>query len=783
MNERTLHVLEFNKVIDLLMEETASSVGKEAVQKLTPQTDMEIVQRLQNETDEALHVLRLDKPVPFSQVYDITESLKRSRIGSMLDTTECLQIAQTIYTGRNVKGFIEKFEEDLPLLKEMVEEITPLKFLEKEIKSKIDDHGDVVDDASSKLKGIRQTIRTYESRIRERLQQLTRTKSKMLSDAIVTIRNNRYVLPVKHEYRSAIGGIVHDQSSSGQTLFMEPRAIIDLNNQLQQAILKEKQEIKVILQRLTSEIAEHEEALLINIDVIANLDCIFARASLAVKMKAAKPTLNQKGIIDMKQARHPLIPMEDVVASDIAIGEDYHAIVITGPNTGGKTVTLKTIGLSTLMAQSGLQIPAFDGCKLAVFNKVFADIGDEQSIEQNLSTFSSHMTNIVNIMEQVDEKSLVLFDEIGAGTDPQEGAALAMAILDEVINREARVVATTHYPELKAYGYNREFVMNASVEFDVETLRPTYRLLMGVPGRSNAFEISDRLGLQKEIIDHAKSYVGVDSKNVENMIAALEKTRKEAEKELEEANRILEESEQLRADLKKEWNNFERKKTELYKKAEEKAEKALQKAREEAQIIVDEVRQMKDKAMWKEHEWIEARKMLDEAQPELVKEEKVEDVRADQRELEVGDEIKHKTLQQTGQVIEKKNKNEYVIQVGVMKITAKRKDLIFVKKAKDEREDSPTRPVSHMITTSGGTVKTELDLRGERYEDALLKLEKYIDDALVQGYPRVTIIHGKGTGALRKGVEKFIQSHPYIKSHRLGGQNEGASGVTVIEFH
>ena len=306
--------------------------------------------------------------------------------------------------------------------------------------------------------------------------------------------------------------------------------------------------------------------------------------------------------------------------------------------------------------------------------------------------------------------------------------------------------------------------------------------MIGVPGRSNAFEISDRLGLQKEIIDHAKSYVGVDSKNVENMIAALEKTRKEAEKELEEANRILEESEQLRADLKKEWNNFERKKTELYKKAEEKAEKALQKAREEAQIIVDEVRQMKDKAMWKEHEWIEARKMLDEAQPELVKEEKVEDVRADQRELEVGDEIKHKTLQQTGQVIEKKNKNEYMIQVGVMKITAKRKDLIFVKKKKEDREDAPTRPVSHMITTSGGTVKTELDLRGERYEDALLKLEKYIDDALVQGYPRVTIIHGKGTGALRKGVEKFIQSHPYIKSHRLGGQNEGGSGVTVIEF-
>lgn len=384
-------------------------------------------------------------------------------------------------------------------------------------------------------------------------------------------------------------------------------------------------------------------------------------------------------------------------------------------------------------------------------------------------------------MEHVDENSLVLFDEIGAGTDPQEGAALAMAILDEVINREARVVATTHYPELKAYGYNRESVMNASVEFDVETLRPTYRLVMGVPGRSNAFEISDRLGLEKEIIDHAKSYLGVDSKNVENMIAALEASKKEAEKELEEAHRLLAESEQLRIELNKEWRSFQEKRTELYEKAEEKAEKALRKAREEAQIIVDEVRQMKDKTLWKEHEWIEAKKMLDEAQPELVSKDSSSDIHQEDRvELAVGDEIKHKTLQQTGQIIEKKNNHEYVIQIGMMKVTAKRKDLQFVKKVEKKKEEAP-QPVSHMVTTSG-SVKTELDLRGERYEDAMLKLEKYVDDALVAGYPRVTIIHGKGTGALRKGVEKFIETHPYITSHRLGAQNEGGSGVTIIEL-
>lgn len=778
MNERTVKVLEFDKVIRLLMNETATSVGRNVASKLIPLTKIEEIEVLQDETDEALHVLRLNKTVPFSHIVDITESVKRSVIGSTLDTEECLHVAQLLYSSRQIKNFMEGLEEELPLLQDIVLDLAPLRHLEKEIKLKIDDYGEIVDDASTTLKTIRQSIRSYETKIRERLQQLTRTKSKMLSDTIVTIRNNRYVLPVKHEYRSSIGGIVHDQSSSGQTLFMEPRAIIELNNQLQHAIVKEKQEIEVILQKLTSAIAEHEAELIENLAIIANIDFIFARARLAVNMKAAKPKLNTDGIIDMKQARHPLIALDEVVANDIAIGDTYHAIVITGPNTGGKTVTLKMIGLCTLMAQAGLQIPAFDGCQLAVFANVFADIGDEQSIEQNLSTFSSHMTNIVNIMEHVDENTLVLFDELGAGTDPQEGAALAMALLDEVINTGARVVATTHYPELKAYGYNRSSVVNASVEFDVETLRPTYRLLMGVPGRSNAFEISNRLGLRKEIIDHAKSYVGVDSKNVENMITALENTRKEAEEKLAEAHYLLEESEQLRGELTAEWEAFQAERNKLYEKAEEKAKKALQQAREEAEIIVAEVRQMKDKSLWKEHEWIEARKLLDEAQPELL--EAKPQKRVETRELEIGDEIKHNTLNQTGQIIEKKSNNEFIIQVGAMRITAKRKDLTFVKKSQADKGQE-TRPVARIMTT-GGTVKTELDLRGERYEDAMLRLEKYLDDALVQSYPRVTIIHGKGTGALRKGVEQFIKTHPHIKSSRLGAHNEGGSGVTIVEL-
>ena len=781
MNERTLKVLEFHKIKEMLQEQAATPVGRKLAEKLIPHTDFDNVQTLQAETDEALRIYRLNQAIPFANIVDVTSSVKRSAIGSVLHTSEILEIAQVLYSSRKLKSFIENLDEEVPLLEERVSEISPLQHLEKEIKLTIDDHGDVVDDASPTLKSIRQTIRTYEAKVRERLQNIIRTKSKMLSDTIVTIRNDRYVLPVKHEYRSAIGGIVHDESSSGQTLFMEPKAIIELNNNIQQLLNKEKQEIEVILRKLSAEIAEFKDDILRNLQIIAEVDFINARARLALEMNATKPVLNMEGVIALKQVRHPLIPSDDVVANDIELGRDYHAIVITGPNTGGKTVTLKTIGLCTLMAQSGLQIPAFEGSKLAVFEKIFADIGDEQSIEQSLSTFSSHMTNIVNIMELVDENSLVLFDELGAGTDPQEGAALAMALLDEVINRKARVVATTHYPELKAYGYNREFVMNASMEFDVETLRPTYRLLMGVPGRSNAFEISDRLGLRKEIIERAKSYLGIDSKNVENMIAALEKTKKEAEKELAEAHHILEESEKIHEELKNEWNTFLRKREKLYLEAEEKAEEALRKAREEAEIIVDEVRKMKDKAMWKEHEWIEAKKMLDEAKPELLShEEQHEDEKEDHVELAVGDEIKHKTLQQTGQIIEQKNKNEFVIQIGMMKITAKRKDLIYLGKQKEDIIEEQ-RLITRVVTASDD-VKTELDLRGERYEDAISKLEKYIDDALVRGYPRVTIIHGKGTGSLRKGVEKFIQSHPFVKNYRLGSANEGGSGVTIVEF-
>jgi DNA mismatch repair protein MutS2 len=779
MNERILRVLEFNKVIQQLTAHAATTLGKNLTQQLSPSSDYGKVTQLQQETDEAVQVIRLNQMVPLGGITDIAPSLKRSAIGGMLNAGECLQVAGTVYGGRQAKTFIEALEEPLPILEELAERITPLKELEQHIKRCIDDQGYMMDSASEKLRGIRSSIRTFESRIREKLDHFTKTKSNMLSDAIITIRNDRYVLPVKHEYRGTVGGIVHDQSASGQTLFIEPKTVVDINNQLQEAGLKERQEIDRILKELTEQIAESRDVLLENLTVLGQIDFMFARAKLGADMNASRPGINTNGIIKMQQARHPLIPRNEVVANDVEIGETYTSILITGPNTGGKTVTLKMIGLCVLMAQSGLQIPALDGCEIAVFDEVFADIGDEQSIEQNLSTFSSHMTNIVDILGRVDQQSLVLFDELGAGTDPQEGAALAMSILDEVISRDARVIATTHYPELKAYGYNRENVINASVEFDVETLKPTYRLLIGVPGRSNAFEISKRLGLSDAIISEAKKLTGTDSESVENMIQSLESSRKQAEIEYAEAHRILEDSENLQASLQKEWDQFEKQREALYKKAEEKAEKALQDAREEAEMIVDEIRKMKTETSMKEHEWIEAKKMLEEAKPKLSKGPKSKQTnrKTASEKLEPGDDIKLLTVNQQGTVLDKISDNEYLVQVGIMKVKVKRGDLQLMKKQQEPIEKPVTR-----IKGSGYHVSTELDLRGERYEDALLKTEKYVDDALLAGYPNVSIIHGKGTGALRKGVHEFAKKHPRIASQRPGEAGEGGSGVTVLEL-
>lgn len=784
MQERVLKILEFNKVKEQLLEHVSSSLGRKKALNILPSTDYEEVIRRQEETDEAVTVLRIKGNVPLGGIFDIRPHVKRAVIGGMLSPQELNQISSTIHASRQMKRFIEEFAEEessLPILLGYTDKIIVLADLETSIRNAVDDNGEVLDSASETLRSLRNQLRTKESRVRERLESMIRSSSaqKMLSDAIITIRNDRFVIPVKQEYRGHYGGIIHDQSSSGQTLFIEPASIVQLNNELQGIRVKEQQEIERILIALSGQTAENSSELETIVDVLGEVDFTFAKARYSKRIKASKPKINNQGKISLFKARHPLIPIDEVVANDIKLGDDYSTIVITGPNTGGKTVTLKTVGLCTLMAQAGLQIPALDGSETAVFGNVYADIGDEQSIEQSLSTFSSHMVNIVDILNQVDFNSLVLFDELGAGTDPQEGAALAISILDEVYKRGARVIATTHYPELKAYGYNREGVINASVEFDIETLSPTYKLLIGVPGRSNAFEISKRLGLNDQVIETARSYIGTDTNQVENMIASLEESRRQAEADMEEANDFLKSAEKLHKDLQKQMAEFYEQKDAMHEKAAEKAGDIVEKAKAEAEEIIRDLRKMRMEkhAEVKEHELIEAKKRLSDAAPQMSTAKNKLKPKNTKHVFEAGDEVKVLSFGQKGHLLKKASENEWQVQIGILKMKVAEKDLEYIKSPKPVE----TKPVA---TVKGRDfhVSLELDLRGERYENALLRVEKYLDDALLAGYPRVSIIHGKGTGALRQGVQEYLRNHRSVKKIRFGEAGEGGTGVTIVEF-
>lgn len=783
MQQRVMKTLEFDKVRNQLIEHTHSSLGREKAQTLMPSVDFDEVSRLQEETDEAAKVLRIKGNVPLGGIHDIRPHTKRAQIGGMLSPMELMQVASTVHASRQMKRFIEDLQEvtEVPILLSYADGIIVLANLEESIRNAIDEGGEVLDGASDALRSLRQQIRTRESRVREKLESMIRSSNaaKMLSDAIITIRNDRFVIPVKQEYRSHYGGIIHDQSSSGQTLFIEPQSVVQLNNELQTIRVKEQQEIERILAELSALTAEFHDELLAIVAIMGELDFMFAKARYGSRIKGSKPIVNNEGRINLVKARHPLIPIDDVVANSIAIGKDYTTIVITGPNTGGKTVTLKTVGLCTLMAQAGLQIPALDGSEVAVFESVYADIGDEQSIEQSLSTFSSHMVNIVEILNKVDYNSLVLFDELGAGTDPQEGAALAISILDEVYKCGARVIATTHYPELKAYGYNREGVINASVEFDVETLSPTYKLLIGVPGRSNAFEISKRLGLKESVINTARSFISADSNEVENMIASLETSRREAERDRDEAHQLMKDAEALHKDMQKQMASYYERKDELAEKAKVKAATIVEKAKEEAEEIIRELRKLRLEkgAEIKEHELIEAKRRLGEAAPELNTVKKGVKAKSAKHEFQSGDEVKVLTFDQRGHLVERVSNKEWVVQIGILKMKVKESDMEYINSPKPVE----TKPIA-TVKGKDFHVGLELDLRGERYEDALMRVEKYIDDALLAGYPRVNIIHGKGTGALRQGVQEYLKNHRSVKKIRFGDAGEGGTGVTVVEF-
>ncbi|MGE6488229.1 endonuclease MutS2 [Paenisporosarcina sp. NPDC076898] len=783
--KRALKTLEFDKVREQVASFCTSSLGRTHLDLLEPSIDLDTVVKLLDEMDEGLSVLRVRGNVPMGGIFDVRGHAKRAQIGGMLSPTELMEIASTIRASRILRQFFEAVEESedikIPYFLERKQALPILTALEHEIIACIDDNGAVLDSASTQLRTIRQQLRAQESRVREKLESYTRGKnaSKMLSDSIITIRNDRFVIPVKQEYRGNYGGIVHDQSSSGQTLFIEPDAVVQANNEIRRLKMKEQEEIERILLALSLEVQAVAHDIFVLVQILGEIDVILAKAKYGQANKCTKPSVNDTGVIRLVKARHPLLKMEEAVANTIEFGDDITAIVITGPNTGGKTVTLKTVGLCTLMAQAGLPIPVLDGSEITVFDQIFADIGDEQSIEQSLSTFSSHMVNIVDILSKFDDCSLVLFDELGAGTDPQEGAALAISILDEVHGRGARVMATTHYPELKAYGYNRPGVANASVEFDVESLSPTYKLLIGVPGRSNAFEISKRLGLPQHIIKHAQSFTGTDRHEVESMIASLEVSRKQSEKDAEQSHALLVESEKIQADLTTQLKELEEQKEKLEQKAKDKARKIVDEAKREAESIITELRHMQKNAQHviKDHELIDVRKRLEKAAPENSVLKKQKQIKEREMTLTQGDEVKVLSYGQKGILLDKVSDSEWSVQIGILKMKLPETDLEYIKPEKPKQ----TVAMTH-VKGRDTYVKLELDLRGERYEDAILRAEKYIDDAVLSSYHQVSIIHGKGTGALRQGIQQFLKNHSRVKSYRFGEAGEGGHGVTVVEL-
>ncbi|NBD26594.1 endonuclease MutS2 [Paenibacillus glycinis] len=786
MDSKILHTLDYAKIVYKLAQHAATALGKAEVEALHPSPDLENVKHAQQVTDEAYKADRLKGSAPFGGIADIKPSLLRSKIGGTLNPAELLEIAETVRGGRRVKRHVLQLHDDdpVPSLAAMAEQLTEHKPLEDAIFQCIDDQAEVMDSASVELANIRRELRAGESRVREKLESMIRSSSvqKMLQDAIITIRNDRYVIPVKQEYRSNFGGIIHDQSGSGATLFIEPEAIVVLNNKLRELRLAEEREIEKILQKLTALAAEYADDLMIDLDLLGKLDFAFAKARLAHVMGASQPRMNDRGYIKLRKGRHPLIPREQVVPIDVELGNNYTAIIVTGPNTGGKTVSLKTIGLLSLMAMSGLFVPAEEGSQLCVFDALYADIGDEQSIEQNLSTFSSHLTNIIRILKTMTPKSLVLLDELGAGTDPAEGSALAIAILEHMHKLGCRIVATTHYSELKAYAYNRKGVINASMEFDVATLSPTYRLLIGVPGRSNAFAIAERLGLQRSIIDHAKGEVSEEDIRVETMIASLEENRIGAENERQTAEALRKQLEEQRARHGAELQRFEEQREKLLAKAQEDAREVMLRAKREAEDIIADLRKLaqEEGAAVKDHKLTEARRRLDEATPEARKAAKSKAMAAKPQEIENGDEVMVYSLGQRGHVVERTG-SEAVVQLGILKMKVAIADLELVKRAETGKTQQPKLAAS-LKRTRDENVRSELDLRGSNLEEAMLEVDRFLDESFLAGFGQVFIIHGNGTGVLRTGISDFLRRHKHVKSYRLGKYGEGGSGVTVAEL-
>lgn len=779
--KQAIQILEFHKIKQTVESLCASSLGLKRVALLMPSTDEKQVEYTLNQSDEALKIILALGEAPLGGVSDITEPIKRAKISALLSANELLSISRLLYAVSQLKAFSDRLTDikvEAPIFMSQVDSLVSLNRLQSAINDCIDETGSVLDSASPELRTIRRAIQATESRIKEKLNQVVAERRNKLTDGIVTIRNERYVVPVRAEAKNTFGGTVHDQSSSGNTYFIEPKEVVDLNNKLQEYHVEERREIERILRALTEEVKKFVDELSVNVDVLSEIDFMFAKGKYARLIHGIRPKMNQKGIIRLVGARHPLIDTRTVVANDIEIGDEYTTIVITGPNTGGKTVTLKTVGLLTLMAQSGLLIPAHASSQLAIFDHVFADIGDEQSIEQSLSTFSSHMINIVRIMERLTVNSLILFDELGAGTDPKEGASLAISILDYVKVRGARTIATSHYPELKAYAYECDDVINASVEFDIETLSPTYRLLVGVPGRSNAFEISKRLGLKEAILEAARTRVETTKTELTDLITKLEDRGLELDREIQGLQQQNQEVEQMRLDYERKIAKFEAEREKLLEQIKKEAFENIRQAKEEAEQIVADLRQAKKAAdlTIKDHELTEKLTALKASEAKQA--EQFKRKARNKAPLKPGDEVMVLSLNRQGELIEQTKNGEWMVQLGMMKVNIKADDLEYLRKSVKKKDTAKGKMIHKRRTDIG----IQLDLRGERYEDAMLRLDKYMDEVLLAGYQTVTIIHGHGTGALRQGVHKYLKQNKHVASFRFGGAGEGGTGATVVEL-
>ncbi|MBQ2410406.1 MAG: endonuclease MutS2 [Selenomonadaceae bacterium] len=798
MEQESFKILEYKRILSRLREKAGTTLGKELAGGLLPSGDREEVRERLQQTAEAVYVSSMAQP-PLGGIKDIRESIKKVGLGAVLATDELLDILTTMYAMREMKRFFKELEAEAPILKNWARSLEILGQLEKDLEHIVDEHGNLRDDASVELKRIRREIRSSQAKIKDHLAGLLHNNEyqKYFQEAIVTMRGDRYVLPVKQEYRQHFPGIVHDQSATGSTLFIEPMAVVNLNNDIKQLTAAERHEVERILRAASQKIRKNDSQLMDNCEIMAQVDFAFAKANLAYEMKATEPVLNEAGVTKLMSARHPLLPPDKVVPIDITIGDSYSMLLVTGPNTGGKTVSMKTFGLLVLMAQSGLFLPVESGSEIAVYSNIYADIGDEQSIEQSLSTFSAHMTHLVSILDKVEPEDLVLLDELGAGTDPEEGAALAMAILERLLTIKATVLATTHYSELKTFAFGREGIENACVEFDVATLRPTYRLLIGIPGASNAFAISRRLGLSESLIIRAKQLIQADHAQFEQVINQLEKEKMLYEQMNADIETRLRRAEQMEAKAEALRVELNQKKADILRRAKDEGAALVRRMRRESEEVISQLKeQFNDQGIQKRQAAIQAaRDQINEAagkvRPGIVS---VKAFRkpVDLKTLEPGDIIYVTKLDQKGTVLSVRGK-ELEVQLGSLKTNVKARDCKFVEKAPKEKP-SAKGGANGSLSGGGGRKRgssfiskaqeahRDIDIRGMMVDEAEMVLGKFLDDSVMAGLSQVLIIHGKGTGALRKGVHAYLKRHRNVASFNFADMSEGGTGATLVEL-